>query len=105
MRNGGQDRFDAAAEEAPARRRGPGAGCLFPSPRQAGRAAVRVQGLQAEPEFAEWVEKNLTLGRRSDALTLQLLVRRSVPAERESGGRHRARARRGLAACERAQSR
>ena len=63
-----------AVDEPPPRppaRREEGA-CAGPRSKLIARL-FELQGLQTEPEFAAWLEKNLTLGRRSDAVTLQFL--------------------------------
>jgi len=96
---------DAAAEDAPARRPArQEAVCAGPRAKLVGRL-FELQGLQADPEFAAWVEKNLTLGRRSDALTLQFVggdpfLVNALRSDAIARGLAE-----DLAACERAQSR
>jgi hypothetical protein len=63
-----------------------------------------MQGMQIEPEFAEWLEKNLTMG-RSNALTIQLVggepfLVTAIKADAIARGLAE-----DLARCERAQSR
>jgi len=98
---------DAAPVEAspspPPARREEGA-CARPRAKLVARL-FELQGLQAEPEFAAWVEKNLTLGRRSDAVTLQFLggdpfLVNALRSDAIARGLAE-----DLAACERAQSR
>src|SRR4051812_7471548 len=63
-----------------------------------------IQGMQLEPEFAEWLEKNLALG-TSDARSVQVLWGEPLLLSAlKSDGTARALAE-DLAACERAQSR
>jgi hypothetical protein len=64
------DVVDASPSPPPARRE-EGA-CAGPRAKLVARL-FELQGLQAEPEFAAWLEKNLTLGRRSDAVTVQFV--------------------------------
>jgi hypothetical protein len=97
---------DAAAEDAAPRRpaRQDQAACAGSRAKLVARL-FELQGLQAEPEFAEWVEKNLTLGRRSDAVTLQFVggdpfLVNALRSDAIARGLAE-----DLAACERAQSR
>jgi hypothetical protein len=97
---------DAVAADAPPPRpaRPEQAVCAGPRAKLVARL-FELQGLQTEPEFAAWLEKNLTLGRRSDAMTLQFLggdpfLLNALRADAIARGLAE-----DLAACERAQSR